>query len=452
MEERVIQTTLTEVAMGLLKKRKYKELREIMQELNPVDIAVLLQGFPNESLPLIFRILPKELAADTFVEMDSDEQELLISAFSDFELKEVLDDLFLDDAVDIIEEMPANVVRRILRTADPDMRESINQLLNYPKDSAGSIMTIEYVSLKADMTVSDAFTRIRRVGIDKETIYTCYVVDEDRTLVGIVTVKTLLLSDENCLIRDIMEDNVIYAQTTDDKENVAQILSKYDFLAVPVVDGEKRLVGIVTFDDAIDVLQEENTEDFEKMAALLPSEDSYFKTSVWKHFKNRIVWLLVLMLSATVSGIIITKYQTAFVAVPLLMSFLPQLTDTGGNCGSQSSTLIIRGLALKDVELKDYFKVIWKEFRISLLIGAVLCVVNMLRVYIMYREITLACILGAALFCTVIIAKFLGCSMPMLARRVGLDPAIMASPLITTIVDACSVLIYFNIAVLVLKI
>lgn len=381
--------------------------------------------------------------------MDSDEQELLINAFSERELHDVVEELFVDDAVDIIEEMPANVVKRILRHTDSEMRNSINEILRYPKDSAGSIMTTEYVSLKKDMTVSEAFDRIRRTGVDKETIYTCYVTDTDRKLIGLVTVKELLLSPYNTVINTIMEKNIISVETLDDKEEVANMFDKYDFMSLPVVDKENRLVGIVTFDDAIDVIQEENTEDIQKMGALQPIEETYLKTPVWRHAKNRIVWLLLLMLSATITGSIIENYEAAFTALPILVAFIPMLMDTGGNCGAQSSTMIIRGLALDEITPKDIMKIMFKEIRIAVVVGLILAAVNTLRIYIMYSgqdPLFLSAVTGLSLIATVVIAKMLGGVLPILAKLCKLDPALMASPLITTIVDTCSVIIFFNIA------
>lgn len=368
----------------LLDSREFGRIRVLFTAMEPADIAELLGEIDEQRLPILFRILPKELAAETFVEMDSDEQELLINAFSERELHDVVEELFVDDAVDIIEEMPANVVKRILRHTDSEMRNSINEILRYPKDSAGSIMTTEYVSLKKDMTVSEAFDRIRRTGVDKETIYTCYVTDTDRKLIGLVTVKELLLSPYNTVINTIMEKNIISVETLDDKEEVANMFDKYDFMSLPVVDKENRLVGIVTFDDAIDVIQEENTEDIQKMGALQPIEETYLKTPVWRHAKNRIVWLLLLMLSATITGSIIENYEAAFTALPILVAFIPMLMDTGGNCGAQSSTMIIRGLALDEITPKDIMKIMFKEIRIAVVVGLILAAVNTLRIYIMY--------------------------------------------------------------------
>lgn len=433
----------------LLDSREFGRIRVLFTAMEPADIAELLGEINEQRLPILFRILPKELAAETFVEMDSDEQELLINAFSERELHDVVDELFVDDAVDIIEEMPANVVKRILKHTDSETRNSINEILRYPKDSAGSIMTTEYVSLKKDMTVSEAFDRIRRTGVDKETIYTCYVTDTDRKLIGLVTVKELLLSPYNTVINTIMEKNIISVETLDDKEEVANMFDKYDFMSLPVVDKENRLVGIVTFDDAIDVIQEENTEDIQKMGALQPIEETYLKTPVWKHAKNRIVWLLLLMLSATITGSIIENYEAAFTALPILVAFIPMLMDTGGNCGAQSSTMIIRGLALDEITPKDIMKIMFKEIRIAAVVGLILAVVNTLRIYIMYSgqdPLFLSAVTGLSLIATVVIAKMLGGVLPILAKLCKLDPALMASPLITTIVDTCSVIIFFNIA------
>lgn len=433
----------------LLDSREFGRIRVLFTAMEPADIAELLGEIDEQRLPILFRILPKELAAETFVEMDSDEQELLINAFSERELHDVVEELFVDDAVDIIEEMPANVVKRILRHTDSEIRNSINEILRYPKDSAGSIMTTEYVSLKKDMTVSEAFDRIRRTGVDKETIYTCYVTDTDRKLIGLVTVKELLLSPYNTVINTIMEKNIISVETLDDKEEVANMFDKYDFMSLPVVDKENRLVGIVTFDDAIDVIQEENTEDIQKMGALQPIEETYLKTPVWRHAKNRIVWLLLLMLSATITGSIIENYEAAFTALPILVAFIPMLMDTGGNCGAQSSTMIIRGLALDEITPKDIMKIMFKEIRIAVVVGLILAAVNTLRIYIMYSgqdPLFLSAVTGLSLIATVVIAKMLGGVLPILAKLCKLDPALMASPLITTIVDTCSVIIFFNIA------
>lgn len=435
-----------------LKEKKYVAAGNILKDMEPADIAILLEECTKEEVLLLYRILPKELAAEVFVEMDGDTQEQLIKAFSDRELKEVLDELYMDDTVDIIEEMPASVVKRILKHSDPDSRKAINELLKYPKDSAGSMMTIEFVSLRKTMTVEDAFAKIRATGVDKETIYTCYVTEANKKLAGIVSVRTLLLSPKDSLIGDIMETSFISVETLEDQEDVAKKFDKYDFLAIPVVDKENRLVGIVTFDDAMDVIQEETQEDFEIMAAMTPSEDSYFKTTVWEHSKNRIFWLMFLMLSSTITGKILTVYEEAFASIPLLVSFIPTVMGTGGNCGSQSSTMIIRGLATDEIQMKDFLKAVFKELRIALLVGSCLALVNGIRIYIFYKSWEIALVLGLTLILTAALAKAMGCVLPMVAKKLGLDPAIMAAPLISTIVDSCSVFVYFNIAMRILAI
>ncbi len=436
----------------LLEDKKYAMAGILLKEFAPVDLADLLDECEEETLTKLFRLLPKELAAETFVEMDGDSQEKLILAFSDKELKDVIEEMYLDDTVDMIEEMPANVVKRILKHTSPQMRRAINEVLKYPKNCTGSIMTIEYVHLRKNMTVGEAFQRIRATGVDKETIYTCYVTESDRRLIGIVSAKTLMLSDSDNVIGDIMETSFISADTMEDKERVARKFEKYDLMAIPVVDNEQRLVGIVTFDDAMDVIQEEVQEDFEIMAAMNPSEDSYFKTSVLRHARNRIFWLLFLMLSATLTGIIITKYEAAFASIPILVSFIPMLMGTGGNCGSQSSTMIIRGMALDDIQLGDFFKAVFKEAKIGILVSICLAIVNGIRVWIMYGNLQIAIVLGLSLILIVILAKVMGCALPMLAKLCKIDPAIMAAPLISTIVDSCSVFIYFNIAMALLPI
>lgn len=441
-----------EHAIELLENKKFVQLKSSLQEMNPADIAVFVEElketaeFDEKKLILLYRILPKETAAEAFTYMDSDTQITLINAFSDKELRYVIDELYLDDTVDIIEEMPANVVSRILKNTDSDTRKQINQLLNYPKDSAGSVMTTEFVYLHRDLTVGEAFDQIRKIGLVKETVYTCYVISAHRRLVGIVTVLDMLVADSDTRIEDIMESNVISVKTHDDREEVARTLSKYDFAAIPVVDNENRIVGIVTFDDAMDVLQEENTEDFAKMAAVVPAEDSYFKTTVWSHAQSRIPWLLILMLSATLTGWISSRFEEQIAVIPMLVSFMPMVMGTGGNCGSQSSTLIIRGMALEEIRLRDFFKVMFKEVRIALICAAVLAVVNGVRVYIVYKNLPLAIVIALSLVGTVVIAKLVGAVLPMGAKALKLDPAIMATPLITTIVDSCSLLIYFTVA------
>lgn len=436
---------------SLLEERKYTELKRKLAETNEADVAAIFEEVAEKELPVLYRLLGKEEAAEVFAFMEHDTQTTLVNALTDKELQQVLDDLFLDDTVDMIEEMPANVVARILRNTDTKTRYQINELLKYPKNSAGSMMTVEYVNIKKDMTVGEAITRIRKMAPDSETIYTVYVT-ENRKLIGLCTVKELLISKDEDLIEDIMETNIITVGTHDDQEDVAKMFSKYGFLAFPVVDNEERLVGIVTVDDAIDVLQDENTEDITKMAAITSSEDTYFKTSVFSHAKNRIAWLLVLMLSSAITGTIITSYEKAFAVVPLLVSFIPMLMDTGGNCGSQSSTLIIRGIALDEIVFKDIFKVVFKEFRVSLLVGGTLSVVNGIRIYIFYHDLNLAIVVALSLVVTIMLAKFIGGVLPLVAKRFGLDPALMAAPLITTVVDTCSILVYFRIATIFFKI
>ena len=440
-----------ETLVSLLEEKKYPTLRDVLVTLNPADIAALFEELPADRLPLLFRLLPKELAAETFVEMEPDEQELLIRGFSDNELKEVIDELYLDDAVDIVEEMPANVVKRILRSADPDTRKMINEILKYPEDSAGSIMTIEYVRLRRQFTVEQAIKHIRRTGIDKETIYTCYVTDDNRRLLGFVSVKTLLLSDEEASIEDVMETNVIYVYTTEDRETVANLFHKYNFIALPVVDEEQRLVGIVTVDDAIDVMQEEYTEDIEKMAAITPSGKPYLKTSVFALWKASIPWLLLLMISATFTGMIITAFEQALAAQVTLAAFIPMLMDTGGNCGSQSSATVIRGLSLDEIEFSDLLRVQWKEIRVAVLCGVTLAAASFAKL-LLFDKVTLAValVVCVTLAATVLCAKVVGCTLPILSMKVGFDPAVMSSPFITTIVDAISLMLYFSVATAVL--
>ncbi len=438
--------------LSMLEEKKYSTLRDILITMNPSDVAGLFRGLEETQIPLMFRLLPKELAAETFVEMEPDDQELLIRGFSDNELKEVLDELYVDDAADIVEEMPANVVKRILKHADPELRSSINQILRYPENSAGSIMTTEYVSLRPHMTVEEAILRIRRQGVDKETIYTCYVTEKDRTLIGLVTVKDLLLAaDDAMFIEDIMLRNLISVTTRTDQEEVARMFNKYNFLALPVVDGENRMVGIVTFDDAMDVMEDEATEDMEIMAAMTPSEKSYLKSTPIDLFKHRIPWLMLLMVSATFTGMIITSFEGALSKLPILTAFIPMLMDTGGNCGSQSSVTVIRALSLDELKLGDLFKVMWKEIRTAVLCGVTLALVCFAKILLVDRLLmgnTSINLLVNAVVCltlavTVIIAKFVGCTLPLLAKRLGFDPAVMASPFITTIVDALSLLVYF---------
>ena len=441
---------------ALLAEKKYPTIRDILITMNPADIAPVFDSMEEERLPLLFRLLPKELAAETFVEMDPDAQELLIRGFSDSELREVVDELYVDDAVDIVEEMPANVVRRILSQADPQMRKDINEILRYPENSAGSIMTTEYVSLRPDMTVEEAILRIRRTGVDKETIYTCYVT-RDRLLLGLVTVKDLLLAQDDSLeISELMETNVISVSTQADQEEVAQMLSKYNFLALPVVDGENRMVGIVTFDDAMDVMEDEATEDMEIMGGMTPSDKTYLRSTTFDLFKHRIPWLMLLMVSATFTGLIITKFEHALAAQVALTAFIPMLMDTGGNSGSQSSVTVIRALSLGELSFSDIGRVIWKEIRTAVLCGVALAAACFLKILLVDRllmgnedvSITVALVVCITMALTVLVAKVIGCSLPMLAKKIGFDPAVMASPFITTIVDALSLLIYFGTALL----
>lgn len=433
------------IFVELLTQHHYKAVRSILDVMNEVDIASLLSDLDDRELALAFRLIPKDKAAEVFANMNNSLQTYLVEMFTEKELKELLDDLYMDDTVDLLEELPANLVTRILDTVSQSERNMINLLLNYPDDSAGSIMTTEYVGLRQSMTVEESMAHIKRTGIHKETIYTCYVTDK-RKLIGIVTAKELMTSDDNLLIRDLMETEIISVSTHTDKEEVAQLFRRYDLLALPVLDAGGLMVGIVTFDDAMDVMVEEATEDITKMAAMSPSEQSYFETSVFSHAKHRIAWLLILMFSATITGTIITKYEDAFAAIPLLVSFIPMLMDTGGNCGSQSATLIIRGIALNEIQFRDIFKVIFKEFRVSLIVGVALAVANGIRILIMYHDTMLALVIGCSLVITIILSKLIGCILPLLARKVNLDPAIMASPLITTMVDTCSILVYFSIA------
>ena len=445
--------------LKMLEDKKYATLKDILVTMNPSDVAGLFDGLEDKQIPLMFRLLPKELAAETFVEMEPEAQELLIRGFSDNELKEVLDELYVDDAADIVEEMPANVVKRILKNADPEMRSSINQILRYPEYSAGSIMTTEYVSLRPSMTVEEAILRIRRQGIDKETIYTCYVIDKDRTLLGMVTVKDLLLADDDeTRIVDIMLTNLIFVNTQTDQEEVARMLGKYDFLALPVVDGEGRMVGIVTFDDAMDVMVEEATEDMELMSAITPSEKPYLRSSAFELFKNRIPWLMLLMLSATFTGLIITSFEDALAQVVVLTAFIPMLMGTGGNSGSQSSVTIIRALSLGELRFSDLLNVIWKEIRTAVLCGVVLSAVCFLKIWLVDDlllkhagiDMMVNAVVCLALLVTVLAAKIVGALLPMAAKALKLDPAVMASPFITSIVDALSLLVYFLFAKLLL--
>ena len=434
----------------LLTNKQYKQLRSILENMYPYEIAELFNELNKEYVPVAYRLLPKELAAETFVEMDSDAQALLIRSFSDTELKEVMDELYVDDAVDIVEEMPANVVRRILDQATPEMRRNINEILKYPELSAGSIMTTEFVELKSFMTVAESITRIRRTGVDKETIDMCYVTTGDRRLIGVISLRMLILSEEDSVVADIMETNVISVNTLEDREEAANMFSKYNVTALPVVDNESRLVGIITVDDAIEVIEEEVTEDIEKMAAIVPGDKPYLKTGVFETWLRRIPWLLLLMISATFTGGIISYFEKALTTVPILISFIPMLMDTGGNAGGQASVTIIRGMAIGDIEMKDIFRVVWKEIRTAIICGISLAAVGFLKIILVdnmifdmgvtYMEAFVIC---TTVFLTVLCAKIVGCVLPMFAKRIGLDPAVMASPFITTIVDAISLSVFF---------
>ncbi len=443
---------MIEKVFELLSEGNFKELKKLLNESNESDVAECLDELSKEDLAVVFRLLKKDEAVDIFSYMSSDTQEKLIETLSDQEVATIVSKLYIDDAADLIDELPANLVSKVLQNASPTKRKAINEILKYPEDSAGSIMTVEYVDIKSGLTVKECFDRIRRIGLNKETVYTLYVVDADRRLIGVTTVKELLMRDYDTCINDFMEDNVITVTTNEDKEEVAKMFDKYDFLALPVVDNENRLVGIVTVDDAMDVMSEENEEDFEIMAAMTPSEDDYLKESVITQYKNRIVWLLVLMLSSIITGKIITNYEVTFSAIPLLVSFIPMLMDTGGNCGSQASTMVIRALATDEIEPKDVFKVWWKEARIGIMCGVTLGLVNGIRIFIQYHDLGIAIVIACTLCLTAVLAKSLGCFLPLLAKAIHLDPAYMASPLITTITDACSLAIYFNIALMVLNI
>ena len=439
--------SLEQTISSLLENKRYSSVKDILVTLNAADIAAIFGELSEDALPLLFRLLPKELAADAFVEMDADRQESLITRFSDTELKAVIDELYIDDAVDLVEEMPANVVKRILKQADPDTRKLINELLKYPDDCAGSIMNTECVELRTRQTEADAIRVIRREGLEKETINDCFVTNADRTLAGIISLRTLILSKDEDLVEDRMDTNVISVTTMEDQESVAEKFKKYDLTAMPVVDGENRLVGIVTVDDAIDVMEEEATEDIEKMAAMTPSDKPYLKTSVWDIYKHRIPWLMLLMVSATFTGLIITKFEHALAAQVVLTAYIPMLMDTGGNSGSQSSVTIIRGLSLSEIHFKDIFAVLWKEIRVAVLCGLSLAVVNFAKLLLLDRVgAQVALVVSLTLVVTVAAAKFIGCTLPLLAKKIGFDPAVMASPLITTIVDALALLTYFGIA------
>ena len=445
----MLETMLEEVKV-MIEERKFSKLKKYLEDFNSADIPWFFEELSDEEIILVFRLLSKDVAAEVFVELESDLQEKLIGFFTERELKAVMDELFMDDTVDLIEEMPANVVKRILKHIDKEDRKIVNELLKYPEDSAGSIMTTEFVDLKENMLVEDAFREIKKDCVNKETIYNCYVLSLTRKIVGVIDLKTLLLADKKDKIKDIMDENVIKIYTLEDKEEVAKMFDKYDEYALPVVDNEERLVGIITVDDAIDVMQEETNEDFEKMAAVTPSENTYLKTSVFEHTKNRIIWLLVLMLSSAFTGMVLTKYEKAFEVLPILVSFIPMIMGTGGNCGSQASTLVIRGMAVGEIDLKEWIKVVWKEIRVGFLVGIALLIVNAIRIYLQYKDLKLCIVLGLTLIGTVIVAKVIGAILPMLAKKLKQDPAIMAAPFITTVVDLCSVMLYFQVATIIM--
>ncbi|WP_434293329.1 magnesium transporter [Clostridium botulinum] len=443
-----------EIILELINGKKYSEAREELLKLNSVDIATLLEEVDNKkNMLVLFRLLPKDIEIDVFSYMSNDMQQYIIQSITHEEMTTIIDQLYFDDVIDLLEEMPANIVKKILLNTDEKKRKLINQFLKYEEDSAGSIMTIEFVDLKKEMTVEQAIERIRKIGVDKQTINTCYVIDRNRKLEGIISIRRLILSNKDVLIKDIMKENYVSINTFDDQEYVASQFKKYDLVSMPVVDKEHRLVGIITIDDIVDIIDQENTEDFHKMAAMEPSEEEYLKTGVFELAKHRIIWLLVLMISATFTGNIIRKSEDVLQSVVILASFIPMLMDTGGNSGSQSSTLVIRGLALGEIKLKDIFKVMWKEFRVSVVVGIALSVVNFFRVYFIEKvSFMVSMTVCISLFFTVVLAKVVGGILPIVAKKLKLDPAIMASPLITTIVDAVALLIYFGIAKILLGI
>lgn len=438
---------MTELIMNLVKENKYAEVKTYLMQMNVVDIAQFLEDLEVEQMLVLFRLLPKEIAADVFAYMSYEQQEYIIEAITDSEISSIVNDLFLDDTVDLLEEMPSNIVKKILKNTNKETRESINQLLKYPENSAGSLMTIEYVDLKKEMSVAQAIGHIKKTGLDKETINTCYVIDGNRKLEGIVSLRKLILHESEVLIKDMMNTKIISIDTGMDQEEIADLFKKYDLLAMPVVDKENRLVGIITIDDIVDIIEQENTEDMQKMAAMQPSEEAYLKTKVFTLAKHRVIWLLVLMISATFTGNIIKQFEEVIQSVVVLAAFIPMLMDTGGNAGSQSATLVIRGIALNEIELGDIFKVLWKEFRVSVIVGLILSVVNFLRIYFFEKtDLKISITVCVSLFFTVVLAKIVGGVLPIIAKRLKLDPAIMASPLITTIVDAVALFTYFTMA------
>ncbi len=444
LEEKTVDEKLLR---KLLEEKKYRELRDVLSEMNTVDIAWLMDDMEDEDSLRIFRILPKNMAADVFADLEIDDQQYIIQSLSEKEASSIIDNMMADDATDLLEEMPANIVKKILRNASPETRADINHLLRYPEDSAGSVMTVEYVDLRETMTVEDAIKRIRRIGLDSETVNICYVVDDQRVLRGTVALRYLLLKNDDEIIGEIMNDNVISINTLTDQEEAAQMFQKYDFTAMPVVDNENRMVGIITIDDVIDIMQEEATEDIEKMAAIIPTEKPYFKVGIFETYKTRMPWLLLLMISATFTGAIITRYEAALASHVILTAYIPMLMDTGGNAGSQASVSIIRGLSLNEIEFKDIFDAMWKEIRVAVLCGITLSAANFVKLLVIDRvPLAIAAIVCVTLVLVVMIAKTIGCSLPLIAQRLGFDPAVMASPLITTIVDAISLTVYFLIA------
>lgn len=436
--------------LELLAEKKYSAVKQLIGQMEEADLAKLFEELENEEdadqFNRLFRLLPKETAAEVFSYMEPEIQEKIVRTLTDTELQHILDDLFMDDYVDLVEEMPANVVKRVMQNTTPANRKLINQYLKYPEDSAGSLMTNEYVYFRSGITVAKAFEIIREYGVDKETIYTCYVTSSRKELLGVVTVREMLLTAPETIIDTLMDTNPIHVHTHDDQEEIAKMFSRYDMLAMPVVDSENRIVGIITIDDAVDVIQDENTEDFEKMAGMTPSDNTYLRTSAFNLAKNRIPWLVFLMIPAMITGALMEYYEAAFVSIPILVTFIPQITGTGGNCGSQSSTMIIRGLALDEITPKDILKVWWKELRVALICGAALSLVNFIRIIVQYHDLQIAVVVSVTLILTVCIAKSMGCVLPILAKLAHVDPAIMASPLITTITDALSILVYFNFA------
>lgn len=434
-----------EVLKKLLDDKKYKSIHEVLSQYNPVDLATLLGEMENEDLVVVFRMLKKDKAAEVFSYMDNDLRQMLVSMFSKQEVKNILDSMFTDDAVDFLSDMPANVVAQLLENVDSETRADINHLLQYPEDSAGSIMTLEFVEFNPDMTVKQALDKIRITGINSETVYTCYVVQKHK-LLGTVSAKDLMLSDSEIKVSELMNDKFIYVNTVDDREYAANLFRKYGLIALPVLDSEGCILGIVTFDDAIDVLTEEVTEDMNKMAGMTSSDDPYLKTSVWSHAGHRIPWLMILMFSATITGLILAEYEAAFSAMPILVTFIPMLSSTGGNCGSQSATLIIRGLSVDEIRFSDTLKVVWKELRVSIIVGIALALANGIRILLVYHDLMLAVVLSLSLSMTIVVSKMFGCLLPIAAKRINLDPALLASPIISTIVDVFSMIIYFGIA------